>query len=190
MEIRKIIVFLIVFISFTDTYCQETKKSGFGLRYTFSYDFEVKRDYNFRVIHHILVCSYRLNSHDFYVGPQYSYIFQPTPVANEIYENNAFGINFGYRYYTKELINNLQIYGQFNFSVFRIEFEEYQHGYPFKETRQEFVVENTATIGMNYKFINNKLNLFVGTGIGSYNGFFLMLDKFNLSNYIGIGYEL
>jgi hypothetical protein len=190
MGIRKIIVFLIVFISFTKIYCQETKKSGFGLRYTFSYDFEVKRDYNFRVIHHIPVCSYRLNSHDFYVGPQYSYIFQPTPVANEIYENNAFGINFGYRYYTKELINNLQIFGQFNFSVFRIEFEEYQHGYPFKETRQEFVVENTATIGMNYKFINNKLNLFVGTGIGSYNGFFLMLDKFNLSNYIGVGYEL
>lgn len=188
MRIIKILILLNVFISFTRAYCQEANKSSFGLRYSFSYDFEVKPDYNFKVIHHIPICSYRLNNHDFYLGPQYSYIFQPSPVANEIFENNALGINFGYRYYSKELINNLQIFGQFNFSVFRIKFEEYQQGYSLKKTHHELIIENTATFGMNYKLMN-KLNLFTGIGIGSFNVFFLMLDKFNLSNYLGIGYE-
>ncbi len=189
MKIRKIIVLLLIFIPVTKSYCQKTEKSGFGLRYTLSYDFEVKRDYNFRIIHHIPALSYRLNSHDFYLGPQYSYVFQPTSTSNKIYENNAFGVNFGYRYYSKELINNLQIFGQFNFSVFRTKFKEYQHGLPLEETRSEFIIENTVTIGMDYNLMN-RLNLFAGLGIGSYNKFFLMIDKFNLSSYVGIKYEL
>lgn len=187
--IKKLLIFFIIFILTIKLYCQKEEKSNFGIRYTFSYDFEVNHDYNFRVAHHIPVFFYRYDRHDFYMGPQYSYIYQPTPVANEIYENNAFGINLGYRWYSNELINNLQIFGQFNFSVFQVSFEEYQHGYPFKETRHEFIVENTATIGVNYKLVN-KLNLFTGIGIGSYSGFFLILDKFNLSTYIGIGYKL
>jgi len=93
----------------------------------------------------------------------------------------------GYRYYSKALIENLQLFGQFNFSVFRIEFDEYQNGYHFVQTRQKNIVENTATIGMNYRCMNN-LSFFLGVGIGSFNGFFLMVDEFNLSNYIGLSY--
>jgi hypothetical protein len=188
MELKKISIFLILVFSLTNVRCQEVESSRFGLRYTFSYDFELKLDNNFRVMHHIPVCYFRLNAHELYVGPQYSYIIQPTPIANIIYQNNAFGANLGYRYYSNAIIDNLLLFGQFNFSVFRIGLDEYQNGPPFVQTKQKYIVENTASIGVNYQCLPN-LNCFLGVGIGSFGGFFLLFDEFNLSNYLGLSYE-
>jgi hypothetical protein len=50
------------------------------------------------------VFSVELNNHNFYLGPEYSFIFQPTPIAYLIYEQNSFGSNFGYRYFFIERI--------------------------------------------------------------------------------------
>ena len=187
---KKIIIFCLLFISLAKSYSQDTikSKSNFGIRYTYCYDFEIKHDYNFRIMHHIPVFSFNINNHNFYAGPQYSYLFQPKPIANEIYENNSLGFNLGYRYYSKELIKNLQIFSQFNFSIFQIRYKEYQNGPPFVNEHRKLIIENTATIGMDYKLFNS-FNLFAGIGIGSYGGFFLMINYFNLSNYIGIEYK-
>jgi hypothetical protein len=185
---KTLLTFSFFFILLTKTYCQLLNHKNLRIRYTFSYVFEPKPDDKFRVMHHIPVMTYRHNRNDFYIGPQFSHIFQPTPVANVIYENNSLGINFGYRYYSQELTKNLYLFGQFNFSLFKIKFEEYQKGSQNVKKRSEIIIENIASIGINYKIIKD-FNFFVGFGGGSFNGFFLILDEFNLNTYIGMEYE-
>jgi hypothetical protein len=180
---------IFIFLLLEDLSCQERIKSNFGIRHSLYYDFEVKNDNNFRVFHQIPSFTFKLNNNDFYAGPQFSYIFQPTPIANEIYRKNSIGLNFGYRIYSEELLKNFKVFGQFNFSIFQVKFDEYQKGSPYKTERNRLIVENTSTIGIDYKLINS-LNLFVGFGLGSFNGFFLLFDEFNLSNYIGVEYNL
>ncbi len=185
---KKVSLIIIVLLLVAKAYSQESVDSHFGLRYTFSYDYELKQDNSFSAMHHVPVCFYRLKAHELYLGGQYTYVLQPTQSTNVVYQNNAFGVNIGYRYYSNELMENLKFFGQFNYSVFRVEFDEYQNGPPFVQSRQKFVVENTVSMGMNYQCSQN-LNCFIGVGIGSFGGFFLLLDDFNLSNYLGLTYE-
>lgn len=186
---RKIVIILIVFISSSKLYCQEISKSNFSIRYAIAYDWEVKVDYNYIIVHNMPVFSYRSFKHDFYVGPQYSYFFQPKPVANEIFSNNVYGFNFGYRYYGLILKNKFQIFGQLNFSFYGLKIKEYEHGVPFVKEHYKYIIENTLTIGIDYR-INKSMNVFIGVGFGSFNGFFLMLDNFAISNYFGIEYKI
>ena len=193
MIFKKILLSFIIVITAINLYSQEAKKSSFGIQYTLSYDFYVynknrKPDYIIDVLHHAPAFSYRINNHNLYIGPLLSHVFQPAPIGNDKYDNKAFGLQFGYRYYSKELLHNFRIFGQFHFSIFWVKCQHNQLGLPDGVTKTEIRVNNTASFGVDYEAIPN-LHIYAGTGFGSYDGFFLILERVNLSEYIGIKYE-
>ncbi len=166
---------------------QDTVKSkiSLGIRFISNYDFEVYRENNFRTLHLAPLFSINFKHHNFFLGPQYSYIFQPTTVTNQIYENNSFGLNFGYRYYSNFLLKNTRLFGEFNYSIFQVKVTNYQLGPPQWTHHEEFYVENTGSLGLDYTILN-QFHISLGFGFGSYSGFFLIFEKFTLTSYLGI----
>lgn len=190
-KFKTILLFTIIVIMAINLYSQEAKKSSFGIQYTLSYDFQVaprNSESKIGVLHHAPAFSYRINNHNIYIGPLLSHVFQLKPMWNDIYDNKAFGLHFGYRYYSNELLRNFRIFGQFHFSIFWVEYRHHQLGLPGGVTGTEIRVNNTASFGVDYEAIPN-LHIYAGTGFGSYDGFFLILERVNLSEYIGIKYE-
>lgn len=184
---NKAIPFL-VFILFTlfcgKIYCQDTTKSikSFCIGYS-TY-------YNYKVLHYTPNFSLGFGKHNIFIGPEYNYIsktIKGDPV--DIYEKSNWGLNLGYKYYFSKIISNLRLFGQFKFSIYQLRYDEYQHGPPYITKHKELIIENTATIGVNYKLFK-KTFLFSGVGIGSYNGFFLMINSFTPSVFVGIEYRL
>jgi hypothetical protein len=169
---------------------QDTVKSKvtFGVRFISNYDFEVNRDYNFRTVHLAPLFSVHVRHHNFYAGPQYSYIFQD-PAAGVTYDKNSFGLNFGYRYYSNFLFKNTRLFGEFNYSIFWVKSVSYQLGPPYETKHEEVYPENTVSIGLDYS-IRKKLHLFIGFGYGSYEGFILIFEHLTLTSCVGIEYVL
>lgn len=191
MIFKKILLSFIIVIMAINLYSQEAKKSSFGIQYTLSYDFQVaprNSENKIGVLHHAPALSYRINNHNLYIGPLLSHVFQLKPVWNDKYDNKAFGLHFGYRYYSNELLRNFRIFGQFHYSIFWVKCQHNQLGLPDGVTKTEIRVNNTASFGVDYEAIPN-LHIYAGTGFGSYDGFFLILERVNLSEYIGIKYE-
>ncbi|NCO55961.1 MAG: hypothetical protein GW876_11275 [Bacteroidetes bacterium] len=185
MNRRKIfLIFVIGLISISNKlYSQDRIKRTlqFSARYTFYY--------NYKVAHHSPVFSIEFNKHNFYLGPEYSLILKPIkgdPV--NIYEKKSFGINLGYRYFFSEQSKKLKVFSQFNFAIFQIKYKEYQLGPPFVTEHNNLIIENTVTLGIDYNIWNN-IHIFSGGGIGSFGGFFLIIDAFTPSSYIGIEYK-
>jgi len=158
-----------------------------GSRLISNYDFEVYHENNFRTLQLAPLFSINFKHHNFFIGPQYSYIFQPTTVSDQIYENNSFGLNFGYRYYSNYLLKNTRLFGEFNYSIFQVKVTNYQHGSTQWTDYEEVYVENTGSLGLDYAILN-QLHLSCGFGFGSYSGFFLIFEKFTLTSYLGIEY--
>ncbi len=182
MKIKLIILFCLISI-IDKTYCQNESKleNNFGIRYSYYY--------NNNIVHHTPTLFVGLKRHNLYIGPEYSIILNPIKGdPTDTYEKSTWGLNVGYRYYSKELAKNFSLFGQFNFSLYQINYTVYQIGPPFTNEHSELIVENTATIGADYKLFNS-FNLFAGIGIGSYGGFFLLLDEFTFSSYMGIQYK-
>jgi len=168
-------------------YSQNTEKSVFQSSVRFNSIYITGHD--FSIIH--LAPSFTIGNeiHNFYLGLQQSYLIQPTPVGDRIYEKKNWGLNFGYRNYSSEISKNTRMFGQFNYSVFQIRYMDYQLGPPYSHKQKEIIAENTIAIGTDYEFIN-KSHLFAGIGFGSFGGFFLLIDKFTLTGFIGIEYNL
>ena len=191
IKFKIILLFTTIVITTINLFSQEAKKSSFGIQYTLSYNFQVaprNSENKIGVLHHAPAFSYRINNHNLYIGPLLSHVFQPKPIGNEKYDNKAFGLYFGYRYYSNELLRNFRIFGQFHYSIFWVKCQHYQLGLPDGVTKTEIRVNNTASFGVDYEAIPN-LHIYAGTGFGSYDGFFLILERVNLSEYIGIKYE-
>ena len=191
IKFKIILLFTTIVITTINLFSQEAKKSSFGIQYTLSYDFQVaprNSENKIGVLHHAPALSYRINNHNLYIGPLLSHVFQLKPVWNDKYDNKAFGLHFGYRYYSNELLRNFRIFGQFHYSIFWVKCQHYQLGLPDGVTKTEIRVNNTASFGVDYEAIPN-LHIYAGTGFGSYDGFFLILERVNLSEYIGIKYE-
>jgi len=168
---------------------QDTVKSkvSLGIRFISNYDFEVYHENNFRTVHLAPLFSVNFKHHNFFLGPQYSYIIQPTDLTNQIYEHNSFGLNFGYRYYSNFLLKNTRIFAEFNYSIFQVKFKNYQLGPPQWTDDEEVYVENTGSVGLDYTILN-QLHMSCGFGFGSYSGFFLIFEKFTLTSYLGVEY--
>jgi hypothetical protein len=168
---------------------QDTVKSKviLGIRFISNYDFEVYSENNFRTVHLAPLFSVNYKHHNFFLGPQYSYIFQPASVTNQIYEHNSFGLNFGYRYYSNFLLKNTRLFGELNYSVFPVKVANYQLGPPQWTHQKEIYVESTGSLGLDYTIIN-QIHISLGFGFGAYSGFFLIFEKFTLTSYLGIEY--
>jgi hypothetical protein len=98
---------------------QDSTKSkiALGIRFITNYDFEVGRGNNFRTIHLAPLFSVHINHHNFYLGPQYSYVLQDR-VSGIIFNENSYGLKFGYRYYSNFIFKNTRLFGEFNYSIF------------------------------------------------------------------------
>lgn len=167
---------------------QDTIKSKVtvGIRMVSSYDFEVYHDNNFRTIHLAPLFSVNFKHHNFFLGPQYSYVFQD-PNYWESCEQNSYGLNFGYRHYSNYLFKNTRLFGEFTFSIFQVKFTDYNRRPPYTTKREEIYVENTGSLGLDYTILN-QLHISCGFGFGSYTGFFLIFEKFTLTSYLGVEY--
>lgn len=187
---NKILLSLITLFLIGNSYGQKIDKSiiNYNFRINSFYDFQVKHDYNYRTFQFTPVFSVEYKKHNFYLGPLYVYFFQPQPIADEIFENNSFGLNIGYRYYSNYLFRDVRLFGQFNYSMYQVKFQQYQLGSPFQTDNKKIIAENTISLGMDFRFIK-KLHLFFDFGFGSYNSFFLLFDKFALTSNLGIEYE-
>jgi hypothetical protein len=180
---------ILTFAAFTNKIAgQDTIKSkvSYGIRLISNYDFEVKQDNNFRTMHFAPLFSANFNHHNFYLRPQYSYIFQE-PAALETYDQNSYGLNFGYRYYSNYVFKNTRLFGEFNYSIFQVRITDHQLGPPYETKHEEIYIENTGSLGLEYSIIK-KFQVFLGFGFGSYDGFFLIFENFTLTSYLGIEY--
>ena len=182
--------FLSVFIFFFlpyNSFCQIISKSiiNYNVRINSFYDFQIKPNYNYRSFQIAPVFSLEYKNHNVYLGPLYVYLFQPKPVANEVFDNNAFGLNLGYRYYSKELFKNGRLFGQLNYSIFNFSYQQHQSIPPFQTKRNKVIAQNTISLGLDYKVIN-RIHLFVDFGLGSLGPFFLLFNRFTLTSNIGI----
>ncbi|MEZ5195853.1 MAG: hypothetical protein R2764_05490 [Bacteroidales bacterium] len=151
-----------------------------------------------RAIHSILIINFvqysialniGLGKHNIYLGPEYNIILDPIkgdPV--DVYEKYNWGLNFGYRYYSNELFKKMKLFGQFNFSIYQLKYKSHSLGNPIAENQKDAIVENTASIGLNYNMYKS-FNIFLGAGFGSYDGFFLILESFTPSIYVGVDYR-
>jgi hypothetical protein len=106
----------------------------------------------------------------------------------EIYDKNTYGINFGYRYLFVDKRKKIVPFAQLNFSIYEVEYNEYQLGPISPTTKQNLIVENTASLGVNFNLIKH-VQFFSGIGFGSFEGFFLMVDTFIPSAYVGLEYK-
>lgn len=186
---KKVISILLSVIFFVGANAQDDiDKLRFGVRYKSAYDYETKRYYNFKVLHNNISIVLKKKNHDFYIGFQYSYIFQPMPIANKVYNKKSCGLDLGYRYYFDINNKSLKLFTQFNYSFFRVKYIGYQQGDRDNvHYINKVIPENTVSLGLEYGF-NSRLHIFAGAGFGSYDRFFLMIDNFNLTNYFGIEY--
>ena len=193
MKSQIILLVLMRLISISsDTYSQDTIKGtlNFSVRYSYNYNFKVAHHTPVyaKVAHHTPVFAIEVNNHNLYFGPEYTHVFQPTPIASIIYKKHAAGFNFGYRYYFNEQEKKLRFFSQLNFSIFQIKYKQYSKFAPFEKDMKKLIIENTGSLGADYNFYKN-FHAFTGIGIGSWNQFFLILTNSFPSSYIGIEYK-
>lgn len=167
-----------------DTIGQNNQKEALrpGVRLTTVYDYWV--------LHNAVNLNLNFGNHNLYIGPELVHILMLPKKYDEVdkYRDRSTGLNFGYRYLSREFVPKAKFYGQLNFSIFQLKLYENQIGPPITQEKINLVVENTASFGVDYNF-SNKLHLFSGLGFGSYDGFFLMINSFTPTFYVGIDYN-
>ncbi len=146
--------------------------------------------YDYWILHNAINLNLNFGNHNLYIGPELVHILRLPKKYDDIdnYRSKSIGLNFGYRYSSRELVPRVKLYGQLNFSIFQLKLIEKQLGPPFSQEKLQIVVENTASFGVDYK-VSNKIHLFSGLGFGSYDGFFLMINSFTPTFYVGIDYN-
>jgi len=157
-----------------------TSKNNFGIRFSVIY--------NYKVIHYAPNLSLDLGQHNVYVGVQATNVLKPMGSELEIYVKNTYGVNFGYRFLFIDKQKKVVPFTQLNFSIYQLEYTEYQRGPPFSTDKKSLIVENTASIGVNFNFIKH-FQISCGVGFGSLDGFFLLVDSFIPSGYVGLEYK-
>jgi len=157
-----------------------TSKNNLGIRFSVFY--------NYKVIHYAPNLSLDLGQHNVYVGVQATNVLKPMGSELTIYDQNSYGINFGYRFLFIDKQKKVVPFTQLNFSIYQLEYTEYQRGPPFSTDKKRLIVENTASIGVNFNFIKH-FQISCGVGFGSLDGFFLLVDSFIPSGYVGLEYK-
>lgn len=161
---------------------QDTTHSSinFGIRYSFFY--------NYKVLHHIPNFSMDIGQHNVYIGVQATSVLKSLSDPADIYKKNAYGINFGYRYSFWKKQTKLVPFTQLNFSIYQVRYTEHQNGPPFSTEKQKLIVENTASIGVDFNPVKH-IHIYSGIGFGSFAGFFLLIDSFTPNCYVGLEYK-
>src|SRR3989339_289395 len=147
-------------------------------------------NYSYKTTHLAITFNLFLKKHCIYLGPEYTKILINPPVGDPVnkYDTNSLGLNLGYRYLFNTNFQRLFGFLQFNYAIYKNSYNEHQLGPPGITKRNRILVENTGTIGLNYK-LNKKIFINSSIGIGSFAGFFLIFVNVIPSIYFGIEYR-
>lgn len=145
---------------------------------------------NYPIAHSIVAAGLSRGSHNFYCGPVYTKLLENYfgDEVVDIYDEDIFGVNFGYRYLFKSAWKKTNIFLQYDFSFYKAKFKRYGGHAANTVDDQRINLENNASIGINHK-ISKRMELFAGAGLGSVRSFFLVLDKSLFHTYLGVGYN-
>ena len=173
--------FLLIFFPLK-VFSQDTTHSSinFGIRYNFTY--------NYKLLHHTPIFSMNIGQHNVYIGPQATTILKSLGDQVDEYKKKAFGVNFGYRFSFWKRQTMLVPFAQLNFSIYQVKYNEFQKAPPYSTEKKKLIIENTASIGVDFNPVKH-FHVFSGVGFGSYGGFFLILDSFTPTCYIGLEYR-
>lgn len=137
---------------------------------------KVGTQYNYKLMHNAVTLTLEYKESKFFIGPEHTCFFNNFYDQGERYAKNVLGLSFGYNYTFKALAKT-SFYLQTVFSVFPSKYSYYQMGLADWVQHDEWVIQNTASVGIRYKMGKNVSFLLDG-GFGSLQGFFLMLDTF------------
>ena len=158
------------------------------------YNFQLPKNSNsikrFSVFHEQFLLCVDYKQNQIFLGPQYSYFSGYLYDPVDEYKKNAFGINIGYQYnyLIKNRLSNTSFITRLSFSLYEYKTIEHSMG-PGEFSRAQTIVENNLYLGLKKK-IKNKIYIQGGIGIGSTQGFFLMIESFMLSSTFCLGINL
>ncbi len=156
-----------------------SKKLGFGLH--------VSYHYNYPNIHSAAALLLTYKNSAFILGPCFTQIKSNTLVYSvSPLEQERGGAMFGYMYTYNQVKGPVVPFFQTYFYGYEVYTIEHALGYTAKHTR--LVIENAAGFGVKIKAVKN-FEIQLGAGIGSANGFFLIIDQFVPLLNIGLQYR-
>lgn len=159
---------------------------------THNWNFGIKltQQVNYPIGHTSPALSIYRKNHNVNIGPEYTHLFKESiGDALDIYQQDYWGINIGYRYIFDSPWRKTNLFLQMDFSIYQLIYSEYQLGYNNAAEQKITVVENNVGFGINYKLFNH-VEIFGGIGFGSTNGFFLILDQVIPHSFFGIEYKI
>jgi len=155
-----------------------------------NYGIKIVQQINPPIFHTSVLFSTHIKNHNLYLGPSYT-MLSKNYFGDDLvddYDKYFPSINFGYRYLINSSWEYSNIFVQLDFSIYNAKYKYYGGKYIGAVSSQELVVENCASVGINYK-ASNQMELFCGIGFGSTQGFFLMVDEFIFHSYFGLEYK-
>jgi hypothetical protein len=156
----------------------------------FRYGVKLTQHFNYPIMHTSPTASVYIQDHNIYLGPEFNLILtKPKVDTTENWKPDHWGVNLGYRYILKSEKKKVNLFLQMNFSFYQVKYKEYKTGLSKTIDHQKMIIENTGSMGINYKF-NKKLEIFGGVGFGSTCGFFLLFKKFIPHSFFGVGYTI
>ncbi|MBK7682989.1 MAG: hypothetical protein IPJ26_11255 [Bacteroidetes bacterium] len=145
-----------------------SKKMGIGLH--------VSYHYNYPNVHSTPAVVFTYKNSAFIMGPCLTQIRSNTLVYSvSPLEQESGGAMFGYMYTYNQVKGPVVPFFQtyfYGYEVYTIE-----HALAYTAKHKRLVIENTAGFGVKIKAVKN-FEVQLGAGIGSANGFFLIIDQF------------
>jgi len=190
---KHIVLLLLVFVGF-NIQAQDTLK--FSIENSLEYNFRIPRKIEYvnvkpySVLHESILFVGSFKNSVFFVGPQisnyYGFLYDPVDKL----KNNGLGLNFGYEYdypFSKK-DPDFVMTTRLSFSLYEARIIENSSG-PNEDKQKRFtILENNLYLGLKKSFSRN-FYIHSGIGIGSTQGFFLMIESFMLSSTFGFGFE-
>ncbi len=156
-----------------------SKKMGIGLNISYHY--------NYPNVHSIPAIVFTYKNSAFIMGPCLTQIKSNTLVYSvSPLEQESRGAMFGYMYTYNQVKGPVVPFFQTYFYGYEVFTVEHALGYTANHTR--LVIENAAGFGVKIKAVKN-FEIQLGAGIGSANGFFLIIDQFVPLLNVGLQYR-
>lgn len=146
--------------------------------------------FKYPVLHTTPTLSIFNKNHNLYIGPEYTMLLEESlGDPEDSYQQEYWGINFGYRYFINSFWWKTNLFLQMNFSIYQIKFKVHQLG-PSQETyHKQILVEITGGLGVSYKF-TNRLSANVGIGFGGTTGGYIRSNELIPQAFLGIEYKI
>src|SRR5690606_14919000 len=138
--------------------------------------------------HHAMGINVELNRHQVGAGAQLTHVLLGRAHTGARYQPQTWGLYGNWRYSLIDHDHKLVPFAQLRFACYQVSYETYQLGTGMTTARKQFIVENTASLGLRYNPLDH-LVFRVGAGFGSTDGFFLILTSFMPQAFVGVEYR-